>query len=383
MPLKLRAATPADAPVLTDILHRSKASWNYSDDKMAEYRKHWSVTEKTIQSLHMTVAEQDGVPIGFSGLSPKNEGTLLVDFLFVAPEVQRQGIGDLLLTRAEDHARQNDLFRLYLESDAHAGPFYEKRGFQTIATRPSAMSPGMDIPMMEKILPPSVHAISSIEITLSDKPWAFERENETAISTHFQEAQKRIALLWNGRTLKLTNYRFENGSFMGACAECAYASFLAWRDWGAPDSSAYNLFGSAIIRSSDGALLYGVMSEHTATAGQIYPPGGNLDPTDLTATGQVDVAGAISRELEEETGLTMAALDPGEFLVAFDGPRISISRIFDADQTATELRDKIMRFSKASKEQELADIRIIRSPSDLNDPAMVSYARAIGRHLLT
>ena len=382
MPLKLRPATPADAPALTDILHRSKASWKYPDDKMAEFREHWRITEATIQSLHVTIAERDGIPVGFSALSPQNEDTLLVDFLFVAPEAQRQGIGDLLLIRAEDHARQNNLSRLYLESDFHAGPFYEKRGFQTIASRPSAMSPGIDIPMMEKILPPCVHAISSINVTLSDKAWNFEQENEAAIAAHFEEAQKRIALLWNGRTLKLTGYRFENGTFVGTCTECSYASFLAWRDWGAPDKSAYNLFGSAIIRSSDGALLYGVMSERTATAGQIYPPGGNLDPTDLTETGQVDVAGAISRELEEETGLTRTSLRPGKLLVVFDGPRISISQIFEADQPADALRESIIRYSKASEEQELSDIRIIRSPADLDDPAIVSYARAIGNHLL-
>lgn len=237
--------------------------------------------------------------------------------------------------------------------------------------------------MMEKVLPPSVHKISSIDVSLSGAPWTFEVENAAAIEDHFEEAKKRIELLWNGRTLKLTGYAFENGVFKGTCKECAFAAFLAWRDWGAPDSSAFNLFGSAVIRSADDALLYGVMSERTATAGLIYPPGGNLDPTDRTGDGKVDVVGAICRELEEETGLTANDCRPGDFLVAFDGPRISISRIFDVDEQAGELRERIMQFSMASEEQELSDIRVIRSAEDLEDPAIVPYARAIGKYLLS
>ena len=88
------ATRAEDAPALTDILHRAKASWGYPEEKMAEFRDYWRISEATIQSLTLTVAERDGQPIAFSGLSPQSEDTLLVDFLFVAPEAQRQGIGD-------------------------------------------------------------------------------------------------------------------------------------------------------------------------------------------------------------------------------------------------------------------------------------------------
>lgn len=382
MPLKLRPAVPADAPVLTDILHKAKASWGYPDDKMAEYRQHWRISEATIRALTVTVAEKGGVPVAFSGVTRQGDDTLLVDFLFVLPEVQGQGIGALLLTRAEDRARQESLARLYLESDAHAAPFYERRGFRTLATRPSEMSPGMDIPMMERPLPPAVHRVADLDIDVSAAPWAFETAHERAIHDHFEAARKRIALLWNGRTLKLTGYRFEDGVFKGTCTECSFAAYLAWRDWGAPDMSAFNLFGSAILRSSDGALLFGVMSERTATGGLIYPPGGNLDPTDLRPDGKVDVVGAIYREMEEETGLTRQEVTQGDLLVTFDGPRISIGLILDVARPADELRDAILRFSAASKEQELSDVRIVRSRADLQEPAIISYARAIGHHLL-
>ncbi|MHA7777531.1 GNAT family N-acetyltransferase [Roseibium sp. M-1] len=382
MPLKLRAATEADASALTDILHRAKASWGYPEDRMAEYREHWRISEATIRSLKMTVAERNGRPVGFSGLSRQGDDTLMVDFLFVDPDVQGTGVGNLLLRRAEDHARSEGLTRLYLESDAHARAFYERRGFKTLATRPSEMSPGKDIPLMEKTLLPGVHQISELEISVSPYPWQFESEHRAEIEAYFEDAKKRIPLLWNGRTLKLTGHSFKDGIFRGTCAECSYAAFLAWRDWGAPDLTSNNLFGSAILRSSDGALLYGVMSEKTATAGMIYPPGGNLDPTDLRPDGKVDVIGAIYRELEEETGLTQADIRPAELLVAFDGPRISISQVMDVSRPADELRTEIMRFSDQTEEQELSDMRIIQTLEDLQDPAIVAYARAVGACLL-
>jgi predicted N-acetyltransferase YhbS/8-oxo-dGTP pyrophosphatase MutT (NUDIX family) len=383
MPLKLRPALVSDAPALTEILHRAKASWGYPDHLMAEFRDHWQISEATIRSLTMTVAERGGTPVAFSGVTRQDATTLLIDFLFVQPELHGQGIGALLLTRAEDQARQEGLTRLYLESDAHAAPFYERRGFRTIATRPSEMSPGKDIPLMERPLSPGVHKVSALNIRISETPWSFEAAHEREILDHFEEARKRIALLWNGRTLKLTGYRFEDGVFNGTCTECSFAAYLAWRDWGAPDSSAFNLFGSAILRAADGALLYGVMSDRTATGGLIYPPGGNLDPTDLQADGKVDVVGAIYRELEEETGLTRDDVEAKDLLVAFDGPRISLGQVMELDRSAEDLRHAIMRHSTESPEQELADVRIMRTRADLEDPAIVPYARAVGRYLLS
>ncbi|MEL7525885.1 MAG: GNAT family N-acetyltransferase [Pseudomonadota bacterium] len=382
MPLKLRPAAPADAPALTGILHRAKASWGYPDDKMADFMDAWGIRETTIRSIQITVAEEQGLPIAFLGVVQEDAETLLVDFLFVDPEMHGKGIGGLLLKRAEDVARQMRLTRLRLEADTHAAGFYEKHGFQTYDTRPGEMLPGSDIPFMEKRLPACVHELTRIDLKVTDRPWRFETENATEIAAHFEEARKRISLLWNGRTLKLTHYAFQDGIFEGLCSESSYAAHLAWRDWGAPDATAFNLFGSAILRSREGALLYGVMGPHTATAGMIYPPGGNLDLNDITPDGKVDVIRAIDRELSEETGLSGNAMRKAELLVAFDGPRISIARVFDCDDEARALRDSILAHSAASDEKELSDMRIIRSRDDLDDPAIVPFAREIAHDLL-
>ncbi|WP_150525490.1 GNAT family N-acetyltransferase [Roseibium sediminis] len=383
MTLKLRPARPDDATALTAILHRGKASWGYPDDKMAEFREHWRISEEKIAGMTVLVAERDGVPCAFLSVGPRDDQTLLVDDLFVDPTAQGQGVGSLLLLRAEDIARSQRLSRLYLESDIHAEAFYLKHGFKTVSHKPSEMIPGKQLPLMEKTVPSAVHVVSSLDIRLdSEKPWGFELENKEEIDRHWEKVMDGNQQLWDGRVLKLVSSRFHDGVFSGRCCICNFSSFLAWRDWGAPDPSAFNLFGSAVLRSSDGALLYGVMSNHTANAGKVYPPGGNLDPDDVRADGTVDIKAAIYRELEEETGLSASAVQEGELLIAFDGPRISVAQVFNVPFDADDLARQIMDHSLASQEQELADIRIIREIDDLHDPMIVPYAREIGFYVL-
>ncbi|MTI45377.1 N-acetylglutamate synthase-like GNAT family acetyltransferase [Roseibium hamelinense] len=383
MPLKLRPAVLEDARTLTTLMHRSKAAWGYTADQLALIETHDSVTEEQIAAQSVVVAEQDGTALGYFAVEPIAEKTLLLDHLFVAPEAQRRGLGKLLLMRAEDHARTLGRQRVYLESDVHAGPFYEHCGYTTIGTQPSKLMPGAQAPLMEKRLEPQVHPLTDLKVRLSTAPWHFEEDNSEAIAAHFAQAQAKNPHIWNGRTLKLTGYTFKKGVFAGTCCETSFAAYLAWRDWGAPDASAFNLFGSAVLISSDGALLYGVMAPHTATAGLIYPPGGNLDPSDVDADGYVDLEAAIYRELEEETGLSRNTTTEGPLYLASDGPRISIAKVIFVDLNAHSLRTQILHHSKASDEQELSDIKIYRRPEELTDPSMLPYARALGAHVLS
>ena len=81
----------------------------------------------------------------------------------------------------------------------------------------------------------------------------------------------RSPQMWNGRVLLLR--RGEIARRRAAAApilETDFASFIAWRDWGFPDTSVRNCFPMAALRSADGAFLLGVMGAHTANAGQIY-----------------------------------------------------------------------------------------------------------------
>ncbi|WP_417669274.1 GNAT family N-acetyltransferase [Roseibium sp.] len=386
MTLKIRAAHPGDTAALTDIMHRAKASWGYDEAALDGFRSAFRITQGCLSSLDVLVAEKAGKPIGFAGGQPGSSASTapyLIDYLFVAPEEARNGIGRLLLARATDHARSKGAQRLRLESDHFARSFYEASGFEVVGTRPSHMAPDKCLPIMEKPVGSGIERLNGLNVRLeTGKPWDFETANKSAIDAYWAGLLKDNPHLWNGRTLKLTAHKFEDGRLTGTCRECSYAAFLSWRDWGAPDVSSFNLFGSAVIRSSDGAILYGVMAPHTATAGKIYPAGGNLDLGDVLPDGTVDVEGSIYRELEEETGIRAADVSDADLYAIFDGPRISIARVVEVGVPADELRRQIVDFSMASEEQELCDIHVIRTPEDLTNRNIMPYARRFARHLL-
>lgn len=177
--------------------------------------------------------------------------------------------------------------------------------------------------------------------------------------------------LWDGRVLGVSAPGgsgppvVEGGVLRGEAREDAFSAFLTWRELGFPEIGVRNLFGSAVIVSADGALLFGLMGQTTANAGIIYPPGGSLEPGDVTAAGQVDVLGSIARELMEETGLDAAEARAGKMVAIFDGPRVSLSRLFHFAEDADALAQRVRGNLDAQAHRELADVVLVRSVAEL------------------
>jgi 8-oxo-dGTP pyrophosphatase MutT (NUDIX family) len=172
------------------------------------------------------------------------------------------------------------------------------------------------------------------------------------------------------------------GVLTATAVEGNYASFLAWRDWGFPEIGIRNLFGSAAILSADGALIYGVMGGHTANAGRVYPPGGSLEPRDVTPDGRVDVLRSITLELGEETGLDPVEATVGPLYAIFDGPRVSIARVFRFDTLAADLAARIRSFIASEADAELADVSVIRRGDSLDPDRVPPYAAMLAERVL-
>jgi 8-oxo-dGTP pyrophosphatase MutT (NUDIX family) len=171
-----------------------------------------------------------------------------------------------------------------------------------------------------------------------------------------------------------------DGVLRGSFLATDYASFLAWRDWDFPDTSMRNCFALAAVRGADGGFLLGVMNAHTANAGHIYFPGGTPDPDDVV-DGRVDLAVSICRELKEEAGLDTAefSAEPGWYAV-IGGARIALIKILRAKDGAETLRDRILAHLSGEPQPELADIRVVRGPDDL-DPMMPAFVSAFLHHI--
>ncbi|WP_099556783.1 NUDIX hydrolase [Hartmannibacter diazotrophicus] len=173
-----------------------------------------------------------------------------------------------------------------------------------------------------------------------------------------------------------------NGVFSAEAVDVDFSTFLAWRDWGFPEMGFRNVFGSPLILSADGCLLYGLMAGWTANAGMIYPPGGSLEPRDIRSDGVIDVLGSIETELLEETGLGANDALRRELLAVFDGPRVSLAEVLRFDVSAEHLQARARAHIAADTHPELDDLVILRSPADLDQDRTPAYAMALARHLL-
>jgi 8-oxo-dGTP pyrophosphatase MutT (NUDIX family) len=216
-------------------------------------------------------------------------------------------------------------------------------------------------------MPFPVVRLARAELRFAPRTWPFARERRAEIDAHFAGLVRERPQAFNGRVLMLHEFAVDDGVLRGAYFETDFASFIAWRDWNWPDPSVRNCFGQAALRAADGAFVLGVMSSHTMNAGRIYFPSGTPDPKDIVGA-DVDLAGSVLRELTEETGLTAAdvSLEAGWHAV-LAGPRLAMLKTVRSPLTAEELRARILAHMATEAHPELADVRIVRGPVDLED----------------
>lgn len=225
-------------------------------------------------------------------------------------------------------------------------------------------------------------ALSRLDLRYEPAPWPFADERRSEIDAHFAKLRAAKPAMWNGRVLLLRRGEIVEGVFSGAYSEVDFASFIAWRDWDFPDTSARNCFPMAALRSADGAYLLGVMGSHTANAGRIYFPSGTPDANDVVGDA-VDLEGGVMRELAEETGLAVPGVAPeAGWTAVSDGPRIALMKIVGARENADALAARIRAFLSDQEQPELADVHIVRTLSDLR-PSMPAFVTAFLKRRLS
>src|SRR5215467_10839393 len=211
---------------------------------------------------------------------------------------------------------------------------------------------------------PVIHRVAALDLKVEPFLWPFAQERRAEIDAHFVEKQREKPNLWNGRVLLGRNPSFGSGRFAASYFPVDFASFLAWRDWGFPDSDVFNGFGMGALRAADGAFVMGEMAGHTANAGRIYFPAGTPDLDDLKG-GAVDIAGSVVREVEEETGLTPVdyRLEPHWDCVVTSAS-VAMMRLLHVEMPGEDIRARIEANLAAQTEPELAAIHLVRHVGD-------------------
>ena len=147
----IRLARVEEAPALSELCVRSKATWGYDEAFMALARAVLQVSPEQIAAGDVWVATAaDGKVAGMVALGPSEQpNTLDLDKLFVEPQWIHTGVGRALMSHAIDESRRRGATRLTILSDPYAAGFYERNGARLIAKAPSDAIPGRSVPLYE------------------------------------------------------------------------------------------------------------------------------------------------------------------------------------------------------------------------------------------
>lgn len=122
--MKLRSAHPEDAAAIGELWFESWQSTGPEDASVTKASLIKRATGELAERWEVTVAEADGVLLGFVALAP-SEGRL--DQLFVAPHAQGRGIGAELLKLTKQRFAEGFWLRVGA-ANARARAFYEREG---------------------------------------------------------------------------------------------------------------------------------------------------------------------------------------------------------------------------------------------------------------
>jgi putative acetyltransferase len=130
--MKIREYEFSDAEAHAEVHERSVRGLA-SEDYPEEVIEAWGNREPEDSPLEEEktrfVAEEDGEIIGFGDY---NSETNELSGLYVKPEHSGEGVGQKLLEKLEEDARENGLDRLWCKSTVTARGFYLKHGYELV-----------------------------------------------------------------------------------------------------------------------------------------------------------------------------------------------------------------------------------------------------------
>ncbi|MFJ5370049.1 NUDIX hydrolase [Bosea sp. CER48] len=224
--------------------------------------------------------------------------------------------------------------------------------------------------------------LSRVDARVEPYDWAFARENAEQIAAHWAKISAGKPAMFNGRVMLQHRAAIRDGVFEAGYFEVDYAAFMTWRDAGHPGPVIRNGFAMAALRANDGAFLCGKMGDHTANAGRVYFAAGTPDREDARADGTLDLAGSVTRELSEETGLRLDELNVGEGWTALiEQGRVAFMREVGVDLPADEARALMLERMKTLEEEELSDIVIVRDLAETKNHDMPPFMRRYLAHI--
>lgn len=202
--------------------------------------------------------------------------------------------------------------------------------------------------------------VDAVDLKCDDEArWTYALDSAAVIDAHWQAAREANPKLFNGPVLMMHAAQVRGGVLVGRFLRTDFKSFLYWRDQGSPPAAGViDAFGSALVWSGDGRLMFARQSEGHINSGLLYMPGGFIDARDVRDDGRVDIVGSVARELMEETGLGAVDLERiAGFSVTVNGAcQLSIGVPYRSGLPADALRARVLAFIAGEDDPELADV---------------------------
>ncbi len=217
--------------------------------------------------------------------------------------------------------------------------------------------------------------LRGIEGRLVPYAWPWARDNADKIAAHWERRRAARPAMFDGIVLLSCACTVEGGIARVDLFEARFSQFVAYRDGGAFDATVANAFAAIVPWSADGAVLVGEMGAHTANAGQLYFPCGTPDRDDLRGE-TVDLAGSAEREFAEETGLSVPEGGAEEWILLEGEGQLAFLRPVRFPETADILLARAEAHRRAEADPELAALRLLRGPADLDPQRMPGFVRA-------
>ncbi len=151
--LNVRPATFDDRAAIYDILMHSRIFGKADADCVDEmFLETWTKRRDDADNYRWLLCWSDGRPVGFAcyGTESLTEDTWDLFWVCVLPEARGKGVGRVLMTEAEEHARKDEgrVMVIYTSSTdryAAARRLYESAGFTRTAVVPDYYSDGDDL----------------------------------------------------------------------------------------------------------------------------------------------------------------------------------------------------------------------------------------------
>ena len=118
---------------------------------MEACRSELTIQACELQSTSIAVAEENGKVVGVAQVKA-NGGEADLLKLFVEPTMLRGGVGMQLFHWATSEATAMGAYRMLIEADPDAAPFYRRMGTKDCGFAPSGSIPGRMLPKLVKEL---------------------------------------------------------------------------------------------------------------------------------------------------------------------------------------------------------------------------------------